>query len=88
MARGNPSNARDAPLGEGEHISGELSWLFLGVCLSPTPSRQPLLETSDNSNYRYRIVLPRELISITETDLWKFQQKSLIVDTDSALNSN
>ena len=35
------------PLGEGGHISGELFGLFLGVCLSPTPSRQPLFETSD-----------------------------------------
>ena len=25
------------------------------------------------SNYSYRIVLPEELISITETDLWEFQ---------------
>ena len=29
------------------------------------------------SNSRYRIVLPEELISITETDLWEFQQKNL-----------
>ena len=36
-----------APLGEGGHISGELFGLFSGVCLSPTPSRQPLFETSD-----------------------------------------
>ena len=36
-----------APLGEGAHISGELFGLFLGVCLSPTPSRQPLFETSE-----------------------------------------
>ena len=28
-----------------------------------------------NSNYRYRITLPEELICITETDLWEFQQK-------------
>ena len=28
-----------------------------------------------NSNYRCRIALPEELISITETDLWEFQQK-------------
>ena len=27
------------------------------------------------SNYRYRIALPEELISITETDLWEFKQK-------------
>ena len=38
------------------------------------------------SNYRYRIVLPEELISITETDLCEFQQKSLSADTDSLLN--
>ena len=36
-----------APLGERGHISGELFGLFLGVCLSPAPSRQPLFETSD-----------------------------------------
>ena len=57
LARGNPSKTRDsglfsiqfpyAPLGEGGHISGELFWLSLGVCFSPTPSRQPLFETSD-----------------------------------------
>ena len=35
-----------APLGKWGHISGELFGLFLGVCLSPTPSRQPLFETS------------------------------------------
>ena len=28
-----------------------------------------------NFDYRYRIALPEELISITETDLWEFQQK-------------
>ena len=33
-------------------------------------------------------MLPEELISITETDLWNFQQISLTADTDSALNSN
>ena len=38
------------------------------------------------SDYRYRIELPEELISITETDLWEFQQKSLITDTDSFFN--
>ena len=27
------------------------------------------------SDYRYRIALPEELISITETDHWEFQQK-------------
>ena len=52
-----PSKARDsgpfsvpfsyAPLGEWGHISGELLGLFWGVSLSPTPSRQPLFETSD-----------------------------------------
>ena len=54
------------------------------------------------SNYRYRIALPEELISITETDLWEFQQKishyryrfSLeiqlisITDTDFGLKAN
>ena len=39
-----------APLGEGGHISGEPFWRFWGVCVSPTPSRQPLFETSDKSN--------------------------------------
>ena len=38
-----------------------------------------------NSNYRYRIV-PPELMSITETDLWECWQKSLTTDTDSPLN--
>ena len=27
------------------------------------------------SDYRYRIALPEELISITETDLWEFQPR-------------
>ena len=54
------------------------------------------------SNYRYRIVLPEELISITETDLWKSPQKvshyryrfsldvqlSAITDTDFGLETN
>ena len=54
LARGNPLKARDSglfsvpfslpPLGEGGHISGELLGFFLGVRLSPTPSRQPLFE--------------------------------------------
>ena len=63
LARGNPSYARDsglfsissfsyAPLGEGGHNSGELFGLFLGVRLSPTPSRQPLFETSDGKLYQ------------------------------------
>ena len=38
-----------------------------------------------NSNYRYRIALPEELTSITETDLWNFSRKSLITDTDFGL---
>ena len=54
------------------------------------------------SNCRYRIALPEELISVTETDLWEFQQKishyryrfSLefqsisITDTDFGLKTN
>ena len=28
-----------------------------------------------SSNYRYRIVLPEEVVCISETDLWEFQQK-------------
>ena len=58
LPRGNPSKTRNsglflypfsyAPLGEWGHISGELFGPFLGVCLSPTPSRQPLFETSDS----------------------------------------
>ena len=57
LTRGNHSYARDSglfsvpfflcPLGEGGHNSGDLFWLFLGVRLSPTPSRQPLFETSE-----------------------------------------
>ena len=50
--------------------------------------RQTFFVRAINPSYRYRIVLPEEFISITETDLWKFQQKSLIADTYSALNSN
>ena len=38
-----------APLGEGGQISGELCGLFFGVCLSATASRQPLIETSEES---------------------------------------
>ena len=34
-------------LGEGGHIFGELFGVFLGACLSPTPSRQTLFETSE-----------------------------------------
>ena len=49
--------------------------------------RQAFFLRAINSNYRYRIVLPEQLFSITETDLRKFQQKSLITDTDSPLNS-
>ena len=39
-----------APLGEWGQISGDFFGLFLGVCLLPTPSRQPLFETSDDKN--------------------------------------
>ena len=60
LARRNPSKARDlglfsapfflCPLRRmGSHTSGELFGLSLGVCLSPTPSRQPLFETSEKS---------------------------------------
>ena len=38
-----------APLGEGGHITGERFFAIFGVCLSPTPSRQPLFETSDKN---------------------------------------
>ena len=55
-----------------------------------------------NFDYRYRMALSEELISITETDLWEFQQKishnryrfSLefqlisITDTDFGLKTN
>ena len=40
-----------------------------------------------NFNYRYRIELSEEFSSIEGTDLWEFQQKFLITDTDSLLNS-
>ena len=33
-------------------------------------------------------MLPEELIAITETDLWKWWQKSLITNTDPLLISN
>ena len=42
-----------APLGEGGHITGACFGLFLGVCLSPTPSRQPRFETSDVCELMY-----------------------------------
>ena len=44
----------------GTHF-GELFGLFLGVSLSPTPSRQPLFETSDKSlkNLRRRTNVPQ-----------------------------
>ena len=41
-----------APLGEGGQISGELFGLFSGDCLSPTPSREPLFETSDLNTHK------------------------------------
>ena len=64
--------------------------------------RQRLFLGQINSNYRYRIELPEELMAITETDLWEFQQKishyryrfSLefqlisITDTDFGLKTN
>ena len=37
--------------------------------------RQTLTWEEIISDYRYRIALPEELTSITETDLWEFQQK-------------
>ena len=46
-----------APLGEGGHISGGFFWLCLGACLPPTPSRQPLFETSDTIPFRSIAVL-------------------------------
>ena len=78
------------------------------VCLSCEQCRQiPLypnvLQTDfQKINYRYRIVLPEELVSITETDLWECQHKishykyrySLefqvisITDTDFGLETN
>ena len=36
-----------APLGEEPHTPGDLFSLLLGICWSPTPSRQPLFETSE-----------------------------------------
>ena len=49
--------------------------------------RQTFLWGELISNCRYRIVLPGELIFITETDLREFSRKSLTTDTDSVLNS-
>ena len=37
--------------------------------------RQTFFLGTINCNYRYRVVLPEELISITETDLWERWQK-------------
>ena len=57
--QGNPSHTIDsgrfsAPvsyphLWVGEHTSGGQFLLFFGCCWSPTPSRQPLFETSENN---------------------------------------
>ena len=74
-------------------ISSEIelfwSWGPLGTYHSiQNAYRQTFVLRVINSNCRYRIVLQEQLISITETDLWKFQQKSLITDTGSPLNSN
>ena len=44
---------------------------------SHSDCRQLVVLTAINSNYKYRIVLPEELISITETDLWEGWQKNL-----------
>ena len=53
--------------------------LCLGVVLSTlmyrsiqNNYRETCFLMAMNSNYRYRIVLPEELISITETDLWEW----------------
>ena len=48
-----------APSGEGGHISGEFVLLCFGVCLSPTPSRQPLFETSE-----FRTVLVLDVLRV------------------------
>ena len=60
LARGNPAHARDSiffciffpipPLGEAEHNLGEQFLLHLGLCQSPTPSRQPLFETFEKQS--------------------------------------
>ena len=46
-----------ALLGEGGTHFWKTFWLFLGVCLSPTPSRQPLFETSER-NWDLPAILP------------------------------
>ena len=38
--------------------------------------RQTFFQSEINSNYRYRIVSSEELISITETDLWKCRREA------------
>ena len=67
------------------HVLNSCYWSYRSI---QNDYRLTFFRRTTNSNSRYRIVLPKELIYITETDLWKFQQKSLIADTDSALNSN
>ena len=61
-----------APLGDGGHISGEFFGLLLGVCLSPTPSLQPVFETSDKTVQKHRenpyLAEPSELRTGTEPD--------------------
>ena len=44
-------------------------------CSIQNDYRQTLIVRAINSNYRYRIVLLEDLVSITETDLWEYQQK-------------
>ena len=81
------------------HKSRRTSWQKISMCENPLENpRLPLVSKlitdrdfcweESISDYGYRIALPEELISITETDLWEFQQKSLITDIDSLWNSN
>ena len=46
LARGNPSKARDSGLFSVPYFLENFSALSFGLCLSPTPARQPLFETS------------------------------------------
>ena len=56
-----------APLGEWGHISGEHLGLFLGGCLSPTPSRQPLFETSETTPFQRKICSRSDKASLGAT---------------------
>ena len=64
--------------GKGKGIPGE-SFIANSEVFSTTITDQPFIFAlrAPNSNYRCSIVLPEDLISITDTDVWKYSQKIL-----------